>query len=656
MAEDLKINITADVKDFNAELVSAQNQLRKFQAELKGSTDPSAITTLQAKIVDLKTKIDSLQSTNKNFVRGTNEARFALNDLSRVAQDAPYGFIGISNNINPLIDSFARLKGSTTSTKELFAALGSELTGIGGLGLAVGVITSAITLMDIGLTRWTGSTKNATDAAGGFASAVNQIKTSIDNTKTSIDEYNKSQQYFLELYNANLKERFGKGFQADLLLAEAKFISIGESIVFAQDKLPNFEKALDRSRRILNQYSKESVGAFDEQGISNFQKKLTDVISTFGGIENISKTALNGFNEKEKELISSVIDSYKALADQKNAIKDLYNQRELQAAQNRALIAENKKAEAQALAEKLKNLDTISKDYSKYIKSIQDSFQLFSILNPTAISADREELKKELGITISAIDHLIQQHNDSPQKKDIIIELKVKAAALKAAIDPAKAETTWDKTSLKDKLQEDLNKIKELPLKLPKIKWEMPKEIQGAVTKAVKESEIDVSQAFKDLGTSSIDAFTSALETGGTASTIGQNFFKGIGKAIGEGMITIGKQLLIFGLGLQKIKAELITNTTAAIFEAIALIAAGTVVKQTSAFATGTRNAPGGMAMVGERGPEMISLPKGSKVVPAAQTSSMMGAMQSVEVYGMLKGQDIYFSNKKYGQTYGRIA
>jgi hypothetical protein len=33
----------------------------------------------------------------------------------------------------------------------------------------------------------------------------------------------------------------------------------------------------------------------------------------------------------------------------------------------------------------------------------------------------------------------------------------------------------------------------------------------------------------------------------------------------------------------------------------------------------------------------------------------MMGGVGgSIEVFGMLRGQDIYFSNKKYGQTYGR--
>jgi hypothetical protein len=61
------------------------------------------------------------------------------------------------------------------------------------------------------------------------------------------------------------------------------------------------------------------------------------------------------------------------------------------------------------------------------------------------------------------------------------------------------------------------------------------------------------------------------------------------------------------------------------------------------------------MALVGERGPEMINLPRGSQVIPAAQTSQMMGGVGgSIEVFGMLRGQDIFFSNRKYGQTYKR--
>ena len=76
--------------------------------------------------------------------KGSNEATASLINLSRVAQDAPYGFIGIANNINPLLESFQRLKASTGSTGGALKALGSSLVGGGGLGLAVGVVSSLL--------------------------------------------------------------------------------------------------------------------------------------------------------------------------------------------------------------------------------------------------------------------------------------------------------------------------------------------------------------------------------------------------------------------------------------------------------------------------------------------------------------------------------
>jgi phage-related tail protein len=33
-------------------------------------------------------------------------------------------------------------------------------------------------------------------------------------------------------------------------------------------------------------------------------------------------------------------------------------------------------------------------------------------------------------------------------------------------------------------------------------------------------------------------------------------------------------------------------------------------------FASGTNNAPGGLAVVGEKGPELVNLPRGSQVIP----------------------------------------
>ena len=128
------------------------------------------------------------------------------------------------------------------------------------------------------------------------------------------------------------------------------------------------------------------------------------------------------------------------------------------------------------------------------------------------------------------------------------------------------------------------------------------------------------------------------------------DFFKGLFAVVGQGMITLGKYFIKMAIKVEAFKDLIKLHPVLAIAAGIALIAIGTAISNSMkkpAFAVGTRNAPGGMALVGERGPEMINLPRGSSVTPAAQTASMMGGMQSVEVYGMLRGQDIFFSNKK---------
>ena len=77
-------------------------------------------------------------------VKGSNSAAFALTNLGRVAQDAPFGFIGIQNNLNPLLESFTRLKQETGSTGGALKALGQSLIGPAGLGIALSVVSAAV--------------------------------------------------------------------------------------------------------------------------------------------------------------------------------------------------------------------------------------------------------------------------------------------------------------------------------------------------------------------------------------------------------------------------------------------------------------------------------------------------------------------------------
>lgn len=76
--------------------------------------------------------------------RSSGAATQSLINLSRVAQDAPFGFIGIANNLNPLLESFQRLRSESGSTGTAMKALGASLLGPAGIGLALGVVSSLL--------------------------------------------------------------------------------------------------------------------------------------------------------------------------------------------------------------------------------------------------------------------------------------------------------------------------------------------------------------------------------------------------------------------------------------------------------------------------------------------------------------------------------
>jgi len=87
---------------------------------------------------------------------------------------------------------------------------------------------------------------------------------------------------------------------------------------------------------------------------------------------------------------------------------------------------------------------------------------------------------------------------------------------------------------------------------------------------------------------------------------------------------------------------KLLDKPVLAIAVGIGLIALGAALKsaakqQFKGFALGGRNIAGGVALVGERGPELVNLPKGSDVIPNSNFNNIQaGAM---EVYGRIVAQ-----------------
>jgi hypothetical protein len=152
----LEVQIGADKTDFDKKIKEVEFDIKELSKvkldRLKLGLDT---TEINAQIKDAKNNLNQLKTTvkdtgnafGKDLRTGTANGGNALLQFSRIAQDAPFGIIGIGNNITATVESFAQLKNATGSTGGALKALGSSLAGSGGILLGVSLLTTGMTLL-----------------------------------------------------------------------------------------------------------------------------------------------------------------------------------------------------------------------------------------------------------------------------------------------------------------------------------------------------------------------------------------------------------------------------------------------------------------------------------------------------------------------------
>jgi hypothetical protein len=151
----LQVEVGADISELKDKLAEAQlalEKLRKQKAtDIKLGLD---VTTLQKQINDAKTNISGLTkqiNTNtsalQNHSKATNAGGNTLMQFSRIAQDAPFGIMGIGNNLTATAESFAHLSKSAGGTGNALKSVAQSMIGTGGILLAISLVTSALTYM-----------------------------------------------------------------------------------------------------------------------------------------------------------------------------------------------------------------------------------------------------------------------------------------------------------------------------------------------------------------------------------------------------------------------------------------------------------------------------------------------------------------------------
>lgn len=498
MADELKVVVSADASRLNTEMAKATNSLQKFKAV-------------------------------------SAQAHQSLINLGRVVQDAPFGFIGIANNINPLLESFQRLKAETGTTGSALKALGSSLLGAGGLGIAVSAITSLLVVFG-------GNLLSTAEKTEPVAKGIDEIAEAAKKAKKDVDALGAAFDFALQQANGLAQINFGGTFQGRLLIEQQKSYSLLRQISDLEGKRD------DLTAKVNREYAKQNVNVDDITKLTTEQKEI--------------ETALN----------------------------KLYDERDLQFTRIRVLRADE-----------LRDLDKIKKK-EKEIKDIQ--YEVFRV-KPLPSISDNEiinfqtELEKELDKGVNSL------------PGGITVPAEVKLVGSKQFNDEINAKVFKP---------------------VENFSAELLTAVQGTISVLID----GISQAFSG-------------DVGGGLNSI----FKGLLSVVGDFLIQLGLAAIGIGKLYAAIKGGQF-NPQLTIAAGIASLVLGAVLKAfIPKFATGTRFAPGGTALVGERGPELINLPRGSRVTPAAQTAaSLSGGLNDIRVYGVMRGRDIYFTNQRYGQTF----
>jgi hypothetical protein len=261
--------LTAKAKELKVSLSQATNeqQISKFNAELEQTNiELARLNSLGKSFADT-----SVQSFNK-FRVSAGAANGSAIAFNRIIQDAPFGIIGVGNNIQQFAEQLSALRVTTGSTSSALSTFfGSLLTKSNLIVLGISAVTAAFTAYQLG----------------------------VFDTKKEVDELTKAQEDF----NESLKDTNGLLAQGLLnkLLKEVgllktenlggrlvdvpAFETAGQVVDALSGKINNLRKGeLELLEGFLNEQISNATRAFANANDSLSKSLATDDINLYRGI------------------------------------------------------------------------------------------------------------------------------------------------------------------------------------------------------------------------------------------------------------------------------------------------------------------------------------------------------------------------------------
>jgi hypothetical protein len=278
-------------------------------------------------IQETVTATTQLGAAFKKVTPASNQATQALVNVSRVAQDAPYGFIGIANNLNPLLESFQRLKETSGSAGSALKEMAKGLMGPAGIGLALGVVSSLIVAFGPKIAKFINGTDEASEAQDKFAESLNKARASASESgikllayirvaedatntdarrKEALDAVRSELGKVNAAYTTTIKTtddaRAAVTMYTDALVAQAitsryideiadKNIKLADATKLAKKAGEDYAASVERSKNMVNGYvdasvTMSAVTTRDKNAFDAANKSVTDLTN---GIADLNK-------------------------------------------------------------------------------------------------------------------------------------------------------------------------------------------------------------------------------------------------------------------------------------------------------------------------------------------------------------------------------
>ena len=528
---------------------------------LKAATTVPEIANLNAKLAQTKSAITQLKNTGiEPLTKATSQFNVVGLDFARVIQDAPFGIIGVGNNITQLAQSFSTLgKAGDSLSSKFKLALGQIFSSSNALILGVSILTTALTyLTQKGFFDSEKGAKSLTDRLKEYEETLGSVaRATLKGVQDSEGQLQKFKALTAQAQNLNVSDKDRLAAVNELQKQYPEYLGnltkeqiltgqVGDSYdiltkqIIANAKAKAFSDEITKNSSDLRTLEKEQNETANQIlakriELQNAQSKSTESALKVSGQLAASDLTVNNLTGELNDLIQKQITS----VGEANKIKQ--SNLELD-----GLI--NEELKNGAVFTKA-NTDA-KKDDKKALDDYKASWDQYNLQQETA-----RELTDKLTFSTKDYQTQITKALSSFQ------EIKSKEVKIKLDVEGFEPETAGPRPFevFLDDVAYQLDKLPSLQERVANFAKATNDLIKGNVT-----------DAFVDLGYT----IGETLATGGNLLTaIGGSLLKSFGRFLGQ----FGQQLIAYGVAASafgKVSAAL-ANPASAIIAAPLAIAAG---------------------------------------------------------------------------------